>query len=96
MAAYIVFIREGAVFNAAEMEQYARQASAVPNEPGLKPLVIYGHLETLEGKPADGVVLLEFPSLKEAKAWYQSPEYQAAAEHRKKGANYRVLLLGGV
>lgn len=96
MAAYIVFIREGDVFNAAEMEQYAKQASAVPSKPGLKPLVIYGHLETLEGRAADGVVLLEFPALEDAKAWYQSPEYQAAAEHRRKGANYRVLLLGGV
>lgn len=96
MAAYIVFIREGNVFNAAQMEQYANKASAIENKFGLKPLVIYGHMEALEGKAAEGVVLLEFPSLEEAKAWYQSPAYQAALEHRKQAADYRVMLLAGL
>lgn len=96
MAAYIAFIREGDVFNAAEMEQYVNKASAITNKFGLKPLVIYGHLETLEGKAAEGMVLLEFPSLEDARAWYQSPEYQAAVEHRKKAANYRVILVEGI
>ena len=52
--------------------------------------------KTLEGEAPDGVVMLEFPTVEDAKAWYFSPGYQAAAQHRKKGANYRVILVEGV
>jgi uncharacterized protein (DUF1330 family) len=37
-------------------------------------------------------VLVEFTSLAEAKAWYASPEYRTAREHRFKGADYRAIL----
>ena len=53
-------------------------------------------METLEGEAPDGVVMLEFPTVEDAKAWYFSPGYQAAAQHRKKGAHYRVILVEGI
>jgi uncharacterized protein (DUF1330 family) len=39
--------------------------------------------------------MLEFPTVQEAKAWYCSPEYQAAAIHRKASAIYRVFIVEG-
>jgi uncharacterized protein (DUF1330 family) len=53
-------------------------------------------METLEGEAADGNVLLEFPTADDARAWYHSDEYQAAAEHRKLAAHYRAFLVEGV
>ena len=50
----------------------------------------------LEGPEAEGVVIIEFPSLAEAKAWYDSPAYREAREHRFRGADYRAILVEGV
>ena len=80
----------------AEMDIYSKSNRDTTGDFKLKPLVVYGNMETLEGEAPDGVVMLEFPTVEDAKAWYFSPGYQAAAEHRKKGANYRVILVEGV
>jgi uncharacterized protein (DUF1330 family) len=36
---------------------------------------------------------LEFPTFKEAEAWYDSSAYQAAVVHRFGGAKYRTFIL---
>jgi hypothetical protein len=52
---------------------------------------------SLEGPPtAESVAIAEFPSVEEARRWYESPAYQAAAQHRFKGAIYRGLIVEGV
>jgi uncharacterized protein (DUF1330 family) len=95
LSAYVIFIRDNTL-NDAEMATYSEKASQARGDHPLTPLVHYGQLETLEGPEAEGVVVLEFPGTEAAHAWYDSPEYQAAKEHRLKGANYRVLLVQGV
>jgi uncharacterized protein (DUF1330 family) len=67
-----------------------------PRDPNLTPLIVYGATEALEGKAPDGIILLQFPTVEDAKAWYSSPHYQAAIPHRKKGADYRVMIVQGV
>ncbi len=42
------------------------------------------------------MAIVEFPSFDEAKAWYDSPAYREAREHRFKGADYRVVIVQGV
>ena len=42
------------------------------------------------------VLPLEFPTVADAQAWYQSPAYQAALPHRKKAADYRVIIVQGM
>jgi hypothetical protein len=44
----------------------------------------------------EGVAIAEFPSLEEAKDWYESPAYQAAAQHRLRDAIYRGIIVEGV
>ena len=95
MATYMIFIREGEVVDAEAMAAYQSGNRSGP-VPGLKPLVVYGALETIEGEGADGVVILEFPDREAAKAWYYSPEYQERAKLRQKAAPYRCLMVEGL
>jgi uncharacterized protein (DUF1330 family) len=56
-----------------------------------------GANETLEGEwsPAR-IVLIEFPSMEQARAWYASPEYQAILpiRHRHSQARFLTLIEG--
>ena len=45
---------------------------------------------------AEGAVIAEFESYEAALAWYRSPAYQEALQHRLKGAEYRVVIVEGV
>lgn len=95
MTAYIVFIRESTE-DAIELGRYS--ASVKPSFEGhpVSFLAMYGTHETLEGTPVEGVVIISFPTMAEAKAWYDSPAYQEVAQHRFKGATYRVVVVEGV
>lgn len=50
-----------------------------------------------EGAPmAERQVILEFPSMAAAKAWFNDPEYQAARQYRLKACSrYRMLIQEG-
>jgi len=96
MPVYMLFVRDEPPRDPAEMEQYTRLAAEAAGDFKLRPLAVYGEIEVLEGSAPDGVVLLEFDSEEEAKAWYYSPAYQAARRHRMKGADYRALLVHGL
>ena len=96
MAAYVILIRDNPPHDPAEMAEYGRKAAEGKPPATLKPLVLYGAMEALEGKLPDGAVLLEFPTVQDARDWYYSPRYQAAAVHRKKGADYRAFIVQGL
>lgn len=94
MPAYAIFIREGEIFDPVEMDKYRtanRSSVSVP----VKPLVVYGNMEALEGDAPDGMVVLQFESMNDAKTWYNDPAYQAASAHRRKAAHYRAFLVEG-
>ena len=96
MPAYVLCIREEAVRDPVEMSTYSRMNREAPRDPNFKPLIVYGPTEALEGNAPDGIILLQFPTVEDAKAWYFSPHYQAAIPHRKKGADYRVMIVQGI
>ena len=95
MAAYVILMRE-TMKNAEEFATYGKMAPAAREGHDLKPLAFYGVLTHLEGDPAEGVVILQFPDVDAAKAWYNSDAYQAALVHRKLGADYRVMIVEGI
>jgi uncharacterized protein (DUF1330 family) len=95
MAAYVLFIRESAIRDQAEMSTYQRMNREGPRDPKMAPLVVYGAMEALEGALPDGVILLQFPTVEDARAWYNSPAYQAAIPHRKNAADYRAFIVQG-
>jgi uncharacterized protein (DUF1330 family) len=96
MPAYMLFIREGAIRDQSELDKYRRMSRESPRDPKLTPLVVYGAIEPVEGAAPDGMVMLQFPTVEDAKAWYNSPGYQAALAHRKKGADYRAFIVQGL
>lgn len=95
MPAYIVFMREKTL-DQSELETYWSKVPSTLDGHPMKVLAAYGRHVTLEGPEVEGVVVAEFPSLEEARAWYDSPAYQEAAQHRFRGATYHGLIVDGV
>jgi uncharacterized protein (DUF1330 family) len=96
MPAYLIVLREGPVRDAAALAEYQRKTRENPGDFRLKPLVVYGATQALEGEAPEGTIVLEFPSVEEAKAWYNSPSYQAALPYRLKSADYRAFIVDGL
>ena len=95
MAAYAIFIRESTQ-DPAELEAYTPKAGASLAGHTLKILAAYGRQEVWEGPVMEGVVIVEFPSMEAARAWYESPAYREAREYRFRGATYRAILVEGL
>ncbi|GAB7531149.1 hypothetical protein PS3A_35610 [Pseudomonas sp. 3A(2025)] len=95
MSAYLVYVRDR-ITDPDEFRLYEEQAAAASAGHSMTPLAFYGAVETLEGAPVDGAVILEFPTMAQARAAYEDPLYQDALKHRLKGAQYRVFIVQGI
>ncbi len=95
MAAYAIFIREK-LRDPKVIDAYNGKAGPSLDGHAAKILAAYGGIQTLEGPPAEGVVLLEFPTMAAAKAWYEGPAYTEARKLRFQGADYRALFFEGL
>ena len=95
MPAYAIFIRDR-LRDPEEFAIYSKKGREARGDHKLTPLAFYGAHETWEGAEADGVVVLQFPTMDEARAWYTSEGYQAAKVHRDRAADYRVVLVEGL
>ncbi|MBA3069515.1 MAG: DUF1330 domain-containing protein [Hyphomonas sp.] len=95
MTAYVILIREK-LRDEGAMARYGEAAKAARGNHKITPLAFYGPHEVTEGADTEGVVILSFPSMAEAKAWYTSPEYTAAKAHRFQAADYRVIFVEGM
>src|SRR5262245_34729255 len=95
MPAYALFIREK-LRDPRVIESYNDKAGPSLGGHPAKILAAYGAIETLEGAPSEGVVLLEFPTMAAAKTWYEGPAYREARKIRFQAADYRVLFFEGL
>jgi uncharacterized protein (DUF1330 family) len=95
MSAYFVFIREKTL-DESELEHFWETVAATMQGRDIKVLAAYGRHEVFEGPATEGVVIAQFPSMDAAKAWYNSPAYSEARQHRLKGSVYRAILVEGV
>jgi uncharacterized protein (DUF1330 family) len=95
MTAYVVFTREK-LRDHDEYQRYRDKARPAAAGHPMKPLALYGAHEVLEGPAIEGAVILEFPTVAAARAYYRSPAYQDAVRHRFLGADYRVFIVEGV
>ena len=95
MSAYVVFMRHKTL-DRSELEAYWDKVKGSLDGRSIKVLAAYGQHLTLEGPEVEGVVIAEFPTLDEARDWYNSPTYQEAAGHRHRGAVYHGLIVEGV
>src|SRR5690242_17256880 len=72
MPAYMVFTRER-MRDEKEYEIYKQKNRIAMEGLPIKKDVLYGKYEVLEGAEVQGVVILEFPTVADAKAYYDSP-----------------------
>jgi uncharacterized protein (DUF1330 family) len=81
----------------AAYEEYKRLSTIAMKAHGAEVCVRGGPIEVLEGdwKP-NRTVLLKFPSMEQAKKFYDSTEYQAAKKAREGIAVMRMVLIEGV
>ena len=105
MSAYVI-----AMIDVADQENYEKYAAAAPAATAkfggkaiAREIARGATVATLEGDfspPPDfspgRTVVLEFPSVEDAKAWYESAEYQEARNFRVGAANFRMLLVDGL
>jgi uncharacterized protein (DUF1330 family) len=96
MPAYMIFMRESALRDPAAYAEYQRQGRENPGDFKITPLSIYGKIEAVEGTPPDGIIMLQFPTMADARAWYNSPGYQAALPNRLKAADWRSIIVEGL
>ncbi|MER3513043.1 MAG: DUF1330 domain-containing protein, partial [Chloroflexota bacterium] len=83
MAAYVIVDIQ--VTDPAGYAEYRQLAPPIVAAYGGRYLVRGGALETLEGNwTPQRLVILEFPSLAQAKAWWDAPEYRPLREMRQR------------
>ena len=95
MTAYLI-----AKIEITDWEQYQEYMKVTPGiiaQFGGRFLSRGGEKVTLEGPEENRrVVLLEFPSLEQAQAFYHSPEYEAAKQIRARAATAQFIAIDGV
>ncbi len=95
MAAYIIAQVE--VTDPDRFGEYAKLAPIAAEKYGGRFLARGGETALLEGNwNPPRVVIVEFPSLEQAKRFYDSPEYQQAKQARSGAANMKMLAVEGV
>lgn len=53
-------------------------------------------IQSLEGEPPKGLVVIAFDSVEKAREWYDSPAYQAIKPIRQRAANSRIFIVQGL
>jgi uncharacterized protein (DUF1330 family) len=79
-----------------EALEYLERVEATFKPYGGKWLVLGMHDEVMEGGWPGSVVLMAFPDMDTAKAWYWSPEYQAIIELRTRNVISDLILVDQV
>ena len=95
MTAFLV--SDVSVRDAEAFQTYRTRAAASINQHGGRYLARGGEIELLEGtwEPRT-IIIVEFPSLDQARAWYRSPEYAFALEMRDKALSRNLILIDGI
>ena len=94
MPAYV--IAEVDVTDPEAYKLYADKAPGITQPAGGKYLARAGHVETLEGEPPKGrVVVIEFESVEKARAFYYG-KYQEIIPLRQAASKGRLFLVEGV
>ena len=95
MPAYV--ISDLTARDAEAFEAYRTRAAASIAHYGGRYLVRGGPIERLEGDWSPrAIVIVEFPDLERARAWYRSPEYALALDVRDQALGRNLILVDGV
>ena len=95
MSAYIIVQLD--IVDADKLETYRAEVPATIEKYGGRYLARGGRMERLEGDdPLPRLVILEFPSYKQAKAWYDSEDYADLKATRLAASRSHALLVDGL
>ena len=95
MAAYAIIDIE--VLDKEKYEPFRQLVTKTVEQYGGKYIVRGGGWEVLEGTWAPRrLVILEFPTMAQAKAWYNSPEYGEGKLMRHKISRAQIVIVEGV
>src|SRR5580693_9852528 len=95
MAAYL--ISDITVRDRAAFEIYRTRAADAIHTYGGRYLARLGKVQVLEGSwNPNMIVIVEFPNLEQARAWYRSTEYAFALEVHDKALSRNLILVDGV
>ena len=92
MSAYVVFTRTKTI-DQKELEKYRTGIKGTMKDHPIEVLVADGKHEVLEGDPIEGMVIVEFPSVKAAKDWIYCEAYQNVARTANTGRSITDSLL---
>jgi uncharacterized protein (DUF1330 family) len=96
MPAYVIAYARNATDQQA-LAEYRRRNTEVVAAHGGRFLVRGGEQVVLEGDPrADRVVVMEFPNLGAARAWYSDPDYEAVKPLRQGASDTDIIAVAGV
>ena len=92
MTAY--WVARAKINDPVEYKKYTDLVPEILNKFGGKPLARRGKYQTLEGPETfERFIVVEFPSLEQAVACHQSPEYQEARKYRLNGVGQNELTI---
>ena len=95
MPAYVV--TEIEILDPVRYEDYKKMSLSSVQAYGGRFVVRGGRTETLEGEwSPKRFVVIEFPSVERAKAWWSSPEYAAAKKLRQEIAKTEMIVAEGL
>jgi len=96
MSAYVV-LHNTILDREAMMQDYIPKAVETFGSHGVELLVMAEESEVMEGScEHPSTIILKFGSREQAKAWYNSPEYQAALPVRLGATNGYAVLVDGI
>ena len=86
------------VSDPAWVAEYGPKVEALVEKHGGRYLVRGGEMDVVEGTtPAARVmVVIEFPSLENARAWYNDPDYAPLIKLRQTGSEAEIVLVDGL
>lgn len=91
-----IYMSEFELTDAEGIKPYSAAVDATFAPFGGRYIVRGGKSTALEGQPTKRMVMIEFPSMEQAQAWYDSPAYRAIRPIRHKSAVSRVFIVEGV
>jgi uncharacterized protein (DUF1330 family) len=78
-------------------DAYRTLAAASIAQHGGRYLARGAEAEVVEGAPTQRrIIIVEFPSLAQARAWYASPAYAEALTVRAQALDRRLIFVGGI
>ena len=101
MVAYVIGLRRSAPRGTEWLKEYLPKVPALVARHGGRALIggsSTSPLVTLEGaeEPPVAVVMLEFPSLEQAQAWHDDPDYAPLKQLRQANVDMEVFVVASV